>query len=203
MDYIAEYKSKLGTPEQAAALVKSGDWVEYSNGTNFASLCDAALAGRRDELFDVKVRGQIMYGPLKVCECDPGCEHFTYNSWHSSAYERRLMDGGQAFFTPMIFRNLAWYHREFLHVNVAFVCATPMDRHGYFNFSLAAGTALDMIGRADKIVLEINPALPRIYGAYNESIHISDVTMVVEGHTDPVPTVAKKAPVDTSQKHIP
>ncbi len=194
MDYIAEYKSKLGTPEQAAALVKSGDWVEYSNGTNFASLCDAALAGRRDELFDVKVRGQIMYGPLKVCECDPGCEHFTYNSWHSSAYERRLMDGGQAFFTPMIFRNLAWYHREFLHVNVAFVCATPMDRHGYFNFSLAAGTALDMIGRADKIVLEINPALPRIYGAYNESIHISDVTMVVEGHTDPVPTVAKKAP---------
>ena len=194
MDYIDEYKSKLGTPEQAAALVKSGDWVEYSNGTNFASLCDAALAGRRDELFDVKVRGQIMYGPLKVCECDPGCEHFTYNSWHSSAYERRLMDGGQAFFTPMIFRNLAWYHREFLHVNVAFVCATPMDRHGYFNFSLAAGTALDMIGRADKIVLEINPALPRIYGAYNESIHISDVTMVVEGHTDPVPTVAKKSP---------
>ena len=194
MDYIAEYKSKLGTPEQAAALVKSGDWVEYSNGTNFASLCDAALAGRRDELFDVKVRGQIMYGPLKVCECDPGCEHFTYNSWHSSAYERRLMDGGQAFFTPMIFRNLAWYHREFLHVNVAFVCATPMDRHGYFNFSLAAGTALDMIGRADKIFLEINPALPRIYGAYNESIHISDVAMVVEGHTDPVPTVAKKAP---------
>ena len=31
MDFIAEYKSKLGTPEQAAALVKSGDWVEYGN----------------------------------------------------------------------------------------------------------------------------------------------------------------------------
>lgn len=44
MDFVAEYKSKLGTPEQAAALVKSGDWVEYGNGTTFAELCDAALA---------------------------------------------------------------------------------------------------------------------------------------------------------------
>ena len=194
MDFIAEYKSKLGTPEQAAALVKSGDWVEYGNGTTFAELCDAALAKRRDELFDVNIRGQIMYGPIQTVECDPTGEHFCYNAWHASGYDRKLMDQGRAYFSPMIFRNLAWYHREFLHVNVAFVCATPMDKHGYFNFSVSAGTSLDMIGRADKIVLEINPHLPRIYGAYNESIHISDVTMVVEGHDNEVPTVASKTP---------
>ena len=121
MDFIAEYKSKLGTPEQAAALVKSGDWVEYGNGTTFAELCDAALAKRRDELWDVNIRGQIMYGPMQAIECDPTGEHFTFNSWHASGYERKLMDRGQAYFSPMIFRNLAWYHKEFLHVNVAFV----------------------------------------------------------------------------------
>ena len=194
MDFMAEYRSKLATSEEAAALVKSGDWVEFGNGTTFASLCDAALAARRDELTDVKLRGQIMYGPLRCVECDPEGEHFTYNSWHSSAYERRLMDAGQAYFSPMVFRNLAWYHREFLRTDIAFVCAAPMDRHGYFNFSLSAGTALDMIGGAGKIVLEINPNLPRVYGAYNESIHISDVDMVVEGHDEPVPTVAKRPP---------
>ena len=32
------------------------------------------------------------------------------------------------------------------------------------------------------------------YGAYNESIHISDVTMVVEGEHGPVPTVPAKKP---------
>ena len=150
MDFMAEYRSKLATSKEAAALVKSGDWVEFGNGTTFASLCDAALAARRDELTDVKLRGQIMYGPLRCVECDPEGEHFTYNSWHSSAYERRLMDAGQAYFSPMVFRNLAWYHREFLRTDVAFVCAAPMDRHGYFNFSLSAGTALDMIGDAGK-----------------------------------------------------
>ena len=51
---------------------------------------------------------------------------------------------------------------------MAYVCATPMDKHGYFNFSLSAGTALDMIGRADAIVIEVNDKLPKIYGAYNE-----------------------------------
>ena len=43
----------------------------------FAALCDEALAARRDELHDVKIRGQIMYGPLKAVECDPAGEHFT------------------------------------------------------------------------------------------------------------------------------
>ncbi len=194
MDYTNEYKKKLATPEQAAKLVKSGDWVEYGNGTTFAALCDAAIAARRDELYDVKFRGQIMYGPIQVVECDPTGEHFTYNAWHCSGYERKLLDEGRAYFCPMIFRNLAWYHKEFLHTNVAYVCATPMDRHGYFNFSLSAGTTLDMIGGADAIVIEVNENLPKIYGGYNDSIHISDVTLVVEGEHGPVPTVPNKAP---------
>lgn len=194
MDFISEYKSKLGTPEQAAALVKSGDWVEYCNGTTFAALCDEALTARRDELTDVKLRGQIMYGPIKAAECDPTGEHFTYNSWHCSAYERKMLDRGQAFFSPMIFRNLAWYYRENIPADVAFVQATPMDKHGYFNFSLSAGTSLDMIGRCRAIVIEVNRYLPKIYGAWNESIHISDVTMVVEGGDHPAPQVPSRAP---------
>ena len=36
MDFTSEYRAKLGTPEDAANLVKSGDWVEYGNGTTFA-----------------------------------------------------------------------------------------------------------------------------------------------------------------------
>lgn len=194
MDFMTEYKSKLGTPAQAAALVRDGDWVEYGNGTTFAALCDEALAARRDELHDVKIRGQIMYGPLKAVECDPAGEHFTYNSWHCSAYERKLLDRGQGFFSPMIFRNLAWYYRENIPSDVAFVQATPMDKHGYFNFSVSAGTTLDIAGRCRAIVIEVNRHLPKVYGAWNESIHISDVAMVVEGGDRPTPQVPSRAP---------
>ena len=52
MDFMTEYKSKLGTPAQAAALVRDGDWVEYGNGTTFAALCDgiASLVYPGEEL---------------------------------------------------------------------------------------------------------------------------------------------------------
>ena len=85
MEYSALYKSKLRTPEEAVRCVKSGDWVDYTSQLGFPYLLDKALAGRRDELRDVKVRGNLMFQRLEIVECDPAREHFIYNSWHCSA----------------------------------------------------------------------------------------------------------------------
>jgi acyl-CoA hydrolase len=60
MDYSAEYKSKLITAEQAAQLVKSGDWLQYGEFIMQPKDCDAALAKRKDELKDVKIRVTTM-----------------------------------------------------------------------------------------------------------------------------------------------
>jgi len=66
--YAAEYKSKLISPEGAAALVKSGDWVDYGMIANIPELFDAALAKRVNELEDVKVRGGLASKPLQILE---------------------------------------------------------------------------------------------------------------------------------------
>ena len=50
------YRQKLMTPEEAVKVVQSGDWVDYGMGTTQPILLDQALAARRDELQDVKVR---------------------------------------------------------------------------------------------------------------------------------------------------
>ena len=105
MDYLNEYRSKLKTPEEAVRAVKDGDWVDYTSNLGFPPLLDAALAARRDELHDVKIRGNLIFGPIKVAECDPSQEHFCYNSWHFSGYERKLADRGLCYFIPMVFRN--------------------------------------------------------------------------------------------------
>lgn len=199
MDYTAEYHAKLRTPEQAAALVKDGDWVDYAMGGLFAPLCDAALAKRRDELQDVKIRGNLIYGPIKVAECDPSQEHFTYSTWHCSGYERKLADKGLCFYEPMLFRNLAWYYRTFLKINVAFICAAPMDDNGYFNFSVGTGTAYASADVADILVIEVNDTLPRVRGGRRESIHISDVDFVVEGPHEPL-YISAKEPSETDSR---
>ena len=195
MNYLSEYRSKLRTPAEAVTFVKSGDWVDYSTNVAFPTLLDAALAERRDELHDVKIRGNLCFGPIRTVECDPTREHFLYNSWHLSAYERRLCDKGLCNFIPMIFRNLVPYYRHFLTVNVAMMCVPPMDRHGYFNLSCAAGVAKGILDKADLVILEVNEHLPRIFGGFDESIHISEVDCVVEGAHDPLPEFPVAAPM--------
>ena len=209
MSFYDEYRSKLRSPEEAVKIVKDGDWVDYSSNLGFPVLLDAALAKRRDELHGVKIRGNLMFDTLQAVECDPSREHFHYNSWHLSAYERKLCDRGLCSFSPMIFRNLGWYYKQFLTVNVAMMCVTPMDRHGFFNFSCGTGIARDTLDAADYVILEINEHLPRIYGGFDECIHISEVDCVVEGEHAPLrqipllpPTPEDKAIAELLIPHI-
>ena len=195
-----EYRAKLRTPERAVRAVKSGDWVDYTTSLGFPILLDAALAKRRDELTDVKIRGNLLFGPIQTVECDPTREHFCYNSWHCSGYERKLCDKGLCNYIPMIFRNVVPYYRHFLTVNVAMMCVTPMDKHGYFNLSCATGVARGILEKADIVILEVNERLPKIYGGFDESIHISEVDYVVEGEHPPLPQFPIAPPTEEDVK---
>ena len=66
MDYTSEYQSKLRTPDQAVKIVKSGDWIDYITNLAFPELLDAALAERKEELKDVKIRGNLIFKPLQT-----------------------------------------------------------------------------------------------------------------------------------------
>lgn len=200
MDFMSEYRAKLRTPEEAVQAVKSGDWVDYTSNVCFPTLLDAALAKRKEELTDVKIRGNLLFGPIRTVECDPDREHFIYNSWHCSGYERKLCDRGLCNYIPMIFRNVTAYYRHFLTVNVAMMCVTPMDKHGYFNLSCAAGIARGILETADIVILEVNENLPRIFGGFDESIHISEVDYVVEGPHEPLPQFPIAKPTEEDVK---
>lgn len=196
MNYSSEYRARLCSAEDAVLLVKSGDWVDYGSNNSKPVLLDEALARRRDELRCVKIRGNLTPGPIAVVECDPEMDHFVYNTWHCSGYERRLCDAGRAFFTPMIFRNLAWYYRTQLRVNVAMLCVSPMDSHGYFSFGGAAGVCRAIAETADVVILEVNEAVPRVFGE-EESIHISEVDRVVESGRRPLWDMQSPEPTET------
>lgn len=189
IDYSGEYRQKLRTPDEAVKAVKSGDWVDYTANITFPTLLDEALAKRKEELFDVKIRGSLIFGPIRVAECDPGRKHFTYNTWHCSGYERKLCDHDMCNYIPMVFRNVGPYYHHFLTVNVAMMCVTPMDKHGYFNLSGGTGVAKEILDKADIVIVEVNENLPRVYGGFGETIHISEVDYVVEGEHGPLPSL--------------
>lgn len=197
---LSEYRSKLRTAEEAVLLVKSGDWIDYGSNNAMPFSLDAALAARRDELYNVKIRGNLTPGPIQVAECDPTMEHFVYNTWHCGGYERRLCDAGRAFFIPMLFRKLQWYYENFLTVNVAMISVSPMDDQGYFSLAGAVGAVLPALSVAERIILEVNEAQPNIGGGRETKLHISQVDAVVEAGSRPLMTMPTPTPTETDEQ---
>lgn len=183
MNVYEEYAKKLVSADEAVRLVHSGDWVDYGQTCCFPEALDEALARRREELRDVKVRGAISMKPVQIVEQDPEQTAFTYNLWHFSGLDRKYGDQGRAFYSPMAFRDCgSYYRRGYAPVNVAMISVPPMDRHGNFSYSLTNCCTQEMLDAADHIILEVNEHLPVVYGMERDHIHISEVDYVVEGH---------------------
>lgn len=200
MDYLNEYSSKLCSAEDAVKCVKDGDWVEYTTNLGFPVVLDLALSKRRDELHRVKIRGDLIFGPIQVVECDPTQEHFVYNTWHCSAYERKLCDRGLAFFEPMVFRNLGWYYKNFLRSNVFMGTVSGMDSEGYFYFGSSLGVSKCIADNSDTVIVEVNRNMPRIKGSEAVRIHISEVDMIVESGDPLLYEMPNPAPTETDIK---
>ena len=181
MDYQAMYQQKLTTAEEAVKVVKSGDWVDYGWCTNHPIALDKALAARKDELRDVKVRGGVTMWMPEIAKAEDAGEHFTWNSWHCSGIDRKIIKKGMGFFSPMRYSELPRFYRENLTVDVAMLQVTPMDSHGNFSFALAASHLADMLDKAKVIILEVNQNMPWVYGLTGCEINIKDVDYVVEG----------------------
>ena len=186
MDYLALYKEKLTTAEEAVKAVKSGDWVDYTWCTNHPVALDKALAARKDELFDVKVRGGVTMWMPEIAKADDAGDHFTWNAWHCSGVDRKIISKGMGFFAPIRYSELPRFYRENVEVDVAMLQVTPMDNHGNFSFALAASHLADLLAKAKTIIVEVNRNMPWVYGLTGSEINIKDVDFVVEGDDPPI-----------------
>lgn len=187
MDYQAEYQSKLTTAAQAVEAVQSGDWVDYGWCVSTVQALDTALAARAAELEDVNLRGGILMRPLEIFAAPDAGEHFTWNSWHCSGIERKMVANGLAYYAPLRYSELPRYYRENVErVDVAMFQVGPMDEHGFFNFGPCASHMGAMCERAGTIIVEVNKNLPRCLGGSENGIHISRVDMIVEGENPPI-----------------
>lgn len=187
MNYQEEYQKKLTTASEAVKVVKSGDWVDYGWCGNHPIALDKALAERKDELYDVKVRGGVTMWMPEICKADDAGDHFTWNAWHCSGVDRKIMGKGMGYFAPIRYSELPRFYREHLDgVDVAMLQVTPMDDHGNFNFALNASHLADMLSKAKCIIVEVNKNMPWVFGLTGTEINIKDVTMVVEGDNPPL-----------------
>ena len=195
MDYKTEYQRKLITADAAAAMVKSGDWVDYGWAVNTTVAVDAAIAKRLPELENVNFRGGILMWVPAIFQIEDPAAHMTWNSWHMGGIERKAVAQGFSFYAPIRYSELPRYYRESKDpVNVAVFQVAPMDEHGYFNFGPSASHLAAVCEKAEKIIVEVNKNMPRCLGGFQNCIHIDQVTAIVEGDNPPLGQMAAAGP---------
>ena len=203
MDFTEEYRQKLVSADEAVKVIKSGDWVDYGWCTNTVDALDKALAKRTDELKDINLRGGILLKPLAVFEREDAGEHFTWNSWHMSGIERKLISRGCSFYTPIRYSELPRYYRDLdCPDDVAMFQVAPMDKHGYFNFGPSASHLGAMCETAKHIIVEVNENMPRCLGGTENGIHISQVDAIVEGENPPIGELGAGGPATEVDKKV-
>ncbi|SBV98578.1 Acetyl-CoA hydrolase/transferase [uncultured delta proteobacterium] len=199
MNARTQYRAKVVSPEAAVRSVKSGDWVDYNFCLSQPVVLDAALAARKDELFGVRVRGGMRMGSFKIIEADATGEHFSYSTWHTTGFERKLMDEGIITHTPMVYRNKPLFYRKSLEVDVAMFCVSPMDDEGYFNCSFTNSATRAIVEKAKTVILEVNEKFPAFPNGYEHKIHISEIDYVVEGENPDMAVIPPAPSTETDR----
>jgi acyl-CoA hydrolase len=182
------------TAEDAAALVRSGDWLDYGAVLGQPDAFDSALAARVGELRNVSVRGCLSLRPRAVVEADPEGEHFNFFNWHLGGYDRKQCDAGRQSYIPCNLGEIPDYYRRFIDPPEIMVVRTcPVDADGYFNFGAANLWHGAVASRAKIVIVETDPAVPYVHGIEN-GLHVSQVDYVIEGGGHPLPELPNLAP---------
>jgi 4-hydroxybutyrate CoA-transferase len=170
------YQEKLLTATAAAAVIDAGDQIWFPVGVGEPHAFLRALADRRQELENVTVHQILPVRPWYF-EAE-SAKNLRHNSWFTSGASRTAVLGGWADFTPNYFHEVPKLLREYWPVDAVGTVVSPMDEHGYFSISLGVDYTWEALKKARKVILEVNPNVPRCHG--NCQIHISQVTHVVE-----------------------
>lgn len=125
---------------------------------------------------------------------------FINNSWFFGPFNRNAFKEkvGTTFYVP---NNLHQAGTNLLdaydEIDVFVGVASPMDSKGFLTLSASVVYEKDVVERAKKVILEVNPNAPRTHG--DTHIHISDVDYIVEVDYE-LPEVQLLNPSELEQK---
>ncbi len=187
------------TAVQAAAMVQSGMWLDYGAGLGQPDAFDKALAGRREDLHQVKIRSCLSTRPRAVLAADPDGARFFWFSSHFGGTDRKMHDAGIAHYLPVNLGEVPDYYRRFIDpVDIVVVKCAPLDKDGYFNFGPTNLWHGALTERAKCVIIEECAAVPRVMGVAT-GIHVSEVDFVIPGDDAPLPELPKGAATDVDR----
>ena len=176
-NYPALYEAKKSTVQDCLDVIQSGNVVAFAASCNSPVAILSQMHTIADRVTDVKcIKGHEGVFPFITM---PGMDgHINTGSFFLGKDLTNGMAVGNATFIPADMCDYSTFTQGHFPCNVFVAAATPMDENGNLQVGLSMMFEDAAYACADKILLEVNPRLPRIRGGLE--IHISDVTRLVE-----------------------
>jgi itaconate CoA-transferase len=175
------YEKKLRTAAEAAELIPDHAVIAQGNAIGEPPALLAAVADRaRAGGFTKITMSSLLPLPTsaQTILSDDVQGVIEFNSMFASGADRKRIADGQACFTPAFFHQVPRLYTEFMDVNVALVCVSRVDKHGYMSLGTNIDTNKAAIAAADVVLAEVNPRMPRVHG--DSWVHVSEVDAIVE-----------------------
>ncbi|GHU62465.1 4-hydroxybutyrate CoA-transferase [Clostridia bacterium] len=180
---LAEYKSKLRTPEQIIDMIEDGWYINAGQAAGGPVTLFDALG--KNKAKDVTLQASLITGDFPFCHDDCGLWH---EAWFFGPAERAWHKQHLSTFTPAHLSQCANRVLTRTKPSMFWGVSAPMDNHGNFNIAYGIAYEMDMLEEADIVVLEVNENAPHTIG--ENTVSIRDVDFFVESAHEPLTTNA-------------
>ena len=131
-----EYRKKLITADQAAAMVENNSRIHFGLGCGVVRDLDTALSKRANDLRNVEIVTTVgvRNTPFDTYLATENNEQVRFASAHFNSQDRNMSKAGRCWYIPMMFSELPsyWFHND-NEIDIAMFQVAPMDSHGNFN----------------------------------------------------------------------
>lgn len=182
-----EYRAKLTTASEAVAAIPNDSDISIGMAVAEPPALLAALAARveagaltglRPWYFHSLIHaGTTLLRYELLDRVHPHCMFL-------SPVERALIKRGEAEgrvpieFVPTAFSDSSRLLSERVSLDAFVTTVSPMDRNGWFTFGTSNDYATTVARSAKRLIVEVNPNMPRVFG--ESLLHISEVAAIVE-----------------------
>lgn len=183
----AKYPEKFVSVQKALKSIHRGDRIFVHTACGepqflLKSLTDYIESDPK-ALFDAEVL-QVWSLGLAPYAQEKFKRNFRHNSFFIGNSTRSAVNAGLADYTPIFLSEIPrLFSRGHVPVDVALIQASCPDPHGYMSLGISVDIVKAATEKAQTIIVQINPRMPRIHG--DGFIHISDVDFVIH-HEEPL-----------------
>lgn len=169
--------SKYVSAAEAVRVIQSNNRVYVQAAAATPTVLTRAMTDRASELKNVEVchlhtEGEAYYADPELKDS------FHVNSFFIGANVRHTLQAGNGSYTPVFLSELPHlFRKKALKVDVVLIHVSPPDQHGYCSLGTSVEATVAAIENATYVIAQVNPNMPRTFGA--STLHISQIDYMV------------------------